>query len=337
MPARRSLADRSAVVQLARQGMRASAIMRATKLPKDFVIYWMHHPTPSGSVADLPRSSGKKVVTPAVKQRIRRMMKDKPNVSIRSVADRLNASGVKISKSTVGRVAHDANLRPYRRPPKPKQHRGDKAKRLRFVDKYKDHDWKCTWYGDEKRFTTYSRSNRKNDIIWTDIPSKVPHSDRVAHPISINAYAAFSLDGYTDIHLFEESMTAERYINILQDVLLPATSAVMGDRTWCYLQDSDPKHRARATIRFLDEHVPEYIPPGDWPPRSPDLNPMENVWALLAKRVRLSNPQTKQELKREIRAAWRHIMTDELRQHMVESMPHRFRLVRKGRGHITKY
>jgi len=36
-----------------------------------------------------------------------------------------------------------------------------------------------------------------------------------------------------------------------------------------------PAHRSRHTVAYLAYHVPEFIEPENWPPYSPDLNPVE--------------------------------------------------------------
>jgi len=42
-----------------------------------------------------------------------------------------------------------------------------------------------------------------------------------------------------------------------------------------------------------------YIPPGDWPPNSPDLSPIENIWSIMAAAVYASpEPQTLTALER---------------------------------------
>ncbi len=46
-------------------------------------------------------------------------------------------------------------------------------------------------------------------------------------------------------------------------------------------------HRARAVMDFLNQ---EGMTPLPWPPRSPDLNPIEHVWDFLGIQVRQRDP-----------------------------------------------
>ena len=70
-----------------------------------------------------------------------------------------------------------------------------------------------------------------------------------------------------------------------------------------FQQDNAKIHVSRSTKRWFEA---QNIPLLDWPNRSPDLNPMENLWAILARRVYANNKQyeTVQELKDVITTAF---------------------------------
>ena len=42
----------------------------------------------------------------------------------------------------------------------------------------------------------------------------------------------------------------------------------------------------------------------DWPPNSPDLSPIENLWAVLKQRIQTRAPKALNELKRSIEEEW---------------------------------
>ena len=46
-----------------------------------------------------------------------------------------------------------------------------------------------------------------------------------------------------------------------------------------FQQDGAPAHRSRHTVAYLRLNVPEFFEPENWPPNSPDLNPVDyTVW-----------------------------------------------------------
>ncbi|CAM4954025.1 unnamed protein product, partial [Rotaria socialis] len=75
-----------------------------------------------------------------------------------------------------------------------------------------------------------------------------------------------------------------------------------------------------------------------WPSLPPDLNPIENLWGILAKKVYAGGKQfrTKEQLKTTLTKSWEEISIEQLRA-LVESMPERIFEVTKLNGAKTKY
>jgi len=63
-------------------------------------------------------------------------------------------------------------------------------------------------------------------------------------------------------------------------------------------KDGARAHTSKATIAWMDANIKHYIPSEDWPPNSPDLTPIENVWSIMTTAVYADpEPQSLQALK----------------------------------------
>jgi len=86
-------------------------------------------------------------------------------------------------------------------------------------------------------------------------------------------------------------MDGEFYTKILEKHVPEMKSMLKGK--WRLQQDNDPKHTSRIAQNFLKSNVPEVL---DWPSNSPDLNPIENLWAIVKTRVKKRRPKNSDEL-----------------------------------------
>ena len=76
----------------------------------------------------------------------------------------------------------------------------------------------------------------------------------------------------------------------------------------------------------------------DWPGNSPDLNPIENLWAICKKRLRQFDCTTKTKLIEAVIQTWFHdIEIEAICEKLIHSMPKRVKLVIKAKGGHIKY
>ena len=99
-------------------------------------------------------------------------------------------------------------------------------------------------------------------------------------------------------------------------------------------QDSAPAHTANKVRNWLVSNRIEVL---EWPGNSPDLNPIENLWMILKRKVRLHQPKNMQDLIYNIKRVWCTEITAELCRKLVDSMPNRLKNVLKHKGFATKY
>ena len=97
-------------------------------------------------------------------------------------------------------------------------------------------------------------------------------------PLSYNdltVWGCFSANGVGDIVIFTENLDAQLMKNILNQHLIKSARLLIPTGSWWLLQDGDPKHRSVLVQTWLFNHGVQLI---DFPPYSPDVNPIENLW-----------------------------------------------------------
>ena len=129
---------------------------------------------------------------------------------------------------------------------------------------------------------------------------------QTAFPKNVMISAGVSKLGKTSIIFVEPGVkvNGQYYRDHVLDVMLEEMQT-MSNGDYIFLQDGARAHTAKATLQYLENHCPDYIPPNFWPPRSPDLNVLDfSVWSDLETRVWKHKPADLNELKTAIVEEW---------------------------------
>lgn len=136
--------------------------------------------------------------------------------------------------------------------------------------------------------------------------------------------------------------TGEKYVEVLEEILLPTVRVLLfPDQTTFHLvQDNSPIHTSRVVKTWFQEHPQITLVPH--PPKSADLNPIEQIWAEMIKKGRPDRirHRTRQGLLDNALLAWEQLRQPEgqaLTQSLVTSMPSRLNDVIGAGGAYTGY
>ena len=113
-------------------------------------------------------------------------------------------------------------------------------------------------------------------------------------------------------------MNSDKYIEILKIHLLKLID-INKDKNLLFQQDNAPCHTSLSSVRFFAENKIEVM---YWPPNSPDLNPIENIWNILKRRIGNVIIKNKNELINIVKNEAEKIST-EIVNNLIKSMDNR--------------
>ena len=143
-------------------------------------------------------------------------------------------------------------------------------------------------FTDEAGFTRDGIINFPNNHIWADVNPHAIVQSRHQQQFSINVWAGVVGDKLIGPHVLPGRLNGDGYRQFLENHLPSLLEDVPLDvrqRMW-FLHDGAPPHFSLTARQFLNDIYPgRWIGRGGpiaWPPRSPDLNPMDfYVWGHL--------------------------------------------------------
>ncbi len=155
----------------------------------------------------------------------------------------------------------------------------------------------------------------------------------VLFPQSVMIWGAMSSAGVGPLCFLKTNVTAPVYQEILELFMLPSADQLFKDTDFIFQQDLSPAHTAKSTTSWLNDHGVGVL---DWPANSPDLNPIENLWGIIKRKMRNKRPKNADELKATVKETWASIPAQQCHK-LITSMPRRIEAVIKAKGAPTKY
>lgn len=331
-----SLTTRAQIVALADSGMKQAAIARQLNLSRQAVHITLKRFRDTGDFSSRPRCGRPSVTTPQTDRLLKRLVYTMPTSSSKQLADALP---VPIAPRTVRQRLHETfNLtarRPAKKPLITEKNRKDRLDFCRRVKDWTPEMWERVLWSDETSIRQYG--NQGSTFVWRAPGTRYEPRNclsTVKHSPSIMIWGSFSATGRGNLWFLppNTTMKASNYLEMLQDRLLPMMEV---RQTSIFMHDGAPCHRAATVKRWLDEQEVTVLSP--WPGNSPDLNPLENLWAILKNKVAAHNPRNISHLKTVICDVWCRDINQENCKTLVHSMPSRVKQVLKNKGGPTKY
>ncbi len=269
----------------------------------------------TGSVLNKERNRRRHVLTPEKIDAIKELLTQYPSTSHRKAAAALNTT-----PSTVYSATKLLKLHPYRVNVVQELSPSDCPKRiafckwiLRFTNRVADFDY--FFFSDEAWFTLDGYVNSQNYRVWS---ASNPHAyiDKSLHPPKIGVWCAVSRRRIVGPLFFEQTIDSDLYCDLIQQFIALLEE---DERDIIFQQDSARPHTSNRSMEFLRSFFGDrLVSKGLWPPRSPDLTPLDFfLWGTLKNNVFKHVPRSIEQLKQ--------LITQEIANISVRSLQNAFR------------
>lgn len=258
-----------------------------------------------------------------------------PNVSIRTIKRRL--------------LEHE--IKKWRAANRPKIDAIIARKRLEWALRYKDwtwEDWVRVVWSDE---CSVEKGADPRQVWVFRTPYEKWHKDCInpsqhSGRVSVMIWGCFAGGIKGPIVVVVGRIDSKRYLKeVCEEVLLDFMDGVEEhiESEPIFMQDNAPVHKAKRVMKWMKEQGVEVM---EWPPYSPDLNPIEHIWVHLKAKVHEMFPDLKfakntgepfkRYLQECVEKAW-WALDERIFENLAKTMPRRVEAVIRSKGWYTKY
>lgn len=279
-----------------------------------------------------PRRGRPLKTTSIQRRRIVAYIRQNPLSSAEAAA---RACGISISGQTVRRILRVNSIQHIRIRPSLVLPPQTLAARLLFAQSHvswSQSTWDRVIFTDEKKFNLVGTDSYVS--AWSLQHQRYEISRIQPSRASLMVWGAISSVGTLHLLSTDPSINAQSYVNMLENDFFHVMDYDLPDNV-IWMHDNAPAHRAAHTKEYFERKGIEVL---QWPARSPDLNPIENVWGILSQKV-YANGRTfsnKEDLWEAVSAEWRQIRHETIK-NLYDSMPKRMVDVLQANGQRIKY
>lgn len=291
---------------MAKRGMSDSMIARKLRIDRRTVRRYRLSSRVQPRPARPLHQRRKKIITPGLIRAAQNAIKYK---KIRYAKDLHSHLSLSCSMTTTRRLMLEAGGRWMKQRRKPQLRPIHKEARMKYAKDCITTNPKIyrTVFVDEKRFGMDAPASMLGCRQISKSCPFVPQSERYRE--SVMVFGGIGFDYKSDLFLINGTLSQKDYWELLNNGLIQSAQRKYGD-DWWLAQDNAPCHVGKANLERMKSAK---IRLTDWPPRSPDLNPIENLWGILTHNIyrHQSSFSTRAELECVLKREWKaiHIST----------------------------
>lgn len=216
-----------------------------------------------------------RITTPIIDHELTEHVRQNPFTTVTSLS-----SDFGISYSTIRRRLNENGLFHYIPAYQSQLTQEQKDRRVEFCELYYGIDWDLVIFSDEK---TFKSCNDRAKSLWRPKNQRYNplyiQETTFSGRITCGVWGYITRGGVGELCEITSRMNSQEYTSILEEVFLPSLNITYGEsaQELTFQQDNARMHTSYHTRAWFASH-PEVIQL-EWPVKSPDLNPIENVWA----------------------------------------------------------
>lgn len=339
MGKRLALEIRELILHHYKEGASQRQICEKVNVPKSTIQGVISRFVHENRVADKERIAPNKIFNETDERKIIRMSKKNQRMSAPMLVKEMEKGLGKICHpQTMRRVLNNGGM--YCRMARRKPLLSDKNKKAR-VKFAKDHMakgsafWDTVLFCDESKYNIFGcdgdrRIYRENGAALKEqnLYATVKHGG--GH---VMVWGCMAASGVGKLVFIDGIMDKTQYLNILKKNLQDSVDQLGLGSDYRFYQDNDPKHQSGIVQSFLIWTCPHIV---QTPAQSPDLNPIENLWDYLERKIRKRTITGLPSLKNALQEEWANIPAS-YTQKLVDSIPRRLNMVLAQKGLPTKY
>ena len=147
-----------------------------------------------------------------------------------------------------------------------------------------------------------SLSDAHKKKTWSSGTKKVKITPK--YDTKLNCWGAISYHGASSLHIYQGTLKAQTHRDILEEHIEELNNVCPDG-----YQFQHDKHKSHVSVEpWAIRQGMEIV---DYPTYSPDLSPIENLWATLKLAVASDNPTTENQLRNSLYRNWEKLTTPE--------------------------